>query len=101
MHAKSLSAAAALLLLAGAIAQADDVDHELAHRLLQEGRIRPLAEVIDEVRGDVPGELIEVELELEDGVYVYELKIQRPDGRIQEVEADAATGKIVKVEDDD
>ena len=46
-------------------------------------------------------EEFEVEFEVEDGAYVYEIKILRPDGRVQEVEADAATGKILKIEDDD
>lgn len=45
--------------------------------------------------------MLEVELEREDGAYVYEFKILRPNGLVQEVEADAATGKILKIEDDD
>ena len=48
-----------------------------------------------------PGEMIEVELDREDGAYVYELKILRSDGKIQEIEVDAATGQITKIEDDD
>lgn len=101
MHRRSFILGAALLLLTRGVSQADDDDHELARRLLQEGRIRPLAELTESVRREIPGELLEVEFELEDGIYVYEFKILRPDGRIQEVEVDAATGRIVKVEDDD
>jgi len=90
------------VLLAGATAlRADDDDHELAHRLLSEGRILPLAGVVENVLAQVPGEMLEVEFENEDGTYVYEVKVLRPDGRVQEVEADAATGKIRKIEDDD
>lgn len=81
--------------------RADDIDHERALELVREGRIRPLAEVVVVVHRQVPGELLEVELELGDGAYVYELKILRPGGKIQEVEADAATGKILTIEDDD
>lgn len=101
MHRRSFIVGAALLLLASGVSQGDDDDHELARRLLQEGRIRPLAELTQSVRREIPGELLEVEFELENGIYVYEFKILRPDGRIQEVEVDAATSKIVKVEDDD
>ena len=79
---------------------ADD-DHERARELLREGRILPLSEVVAGVLAKVPGELMEVEFENEEGVHVYELKLLRPDGRVQEVEADAATGKILKIEDDD
>lgn len=89
-----------LIVLAGG-ASADDIDHERALELLREGRIRPLSEVVEAVRREIPGELLKVELELEDGVYVYELKILRPEGRVQEIEADAATGKILDIEDDD
>lgn len=100
MHRRSFILGTALLLLTSAIAHGGD-DHELARRLLQEGRIRPLAELTESIRRQIPGELLEVEFELENGIYVYEFKILRPDGRIKEVEVDAATGKVVKVEDDD
>jgi uncharacterized membrane protein YkoI len=49
----------------------------------------------------LPGKVIEVELEVEDGVLVYDLKILAKDGRLVEVEVDAATSKVLKVEDDD
>jgi uncharacterized membrane protein YkoI len=92
----------AALVVAGGSAHADDdVDHEVARQLLTQGKIRPLAEVIDAVKLRVPGDVIKVELEREDGAYVYELKILRPNGRVQEVEADAATAKIREIEDDD
>lgn len=91
---------ASLFLIAGG-AWADDIDHERALELVREGRIRPLAEVVETVQRDVPGDMLEVELELEEGAYVYELKILRPKGNVQEVEVDAATGKILTIEDDD
>jgi len=97
---RAASMLALLIVLAGG-ASADDIDHERALELLREGRIRPLSEVVEAVRREVPGELLKVELELEDGAYVYELKILRPEGRVQEIEADAATGKILDIEGDD
>lgn len=95
--------AAVVVLLGAAIGAhgGDDIDYQEARRLVQEGRILPLAEILDRARRAVPGELIKVELELENGAYVYELKILRPDGRVQEVEIDAATANILKIEDDD
>jgi uncharacterized membrane protein YkoI len=93
--------ATALLSVILSSAYADDVGPEVAKRLLSEGRVRPLAEIVNAVRQKVPGELMEVELEIEDGVYVYDIKLLGPNGRVQEVEADAATGKILKIEDDD
>ena len=82
-------------------AAADDSDHDLARRLLEQGRILPLADIVDKVRSEIPGEMLEVEFETDDGAYIYELKILRPDGRVQKIEVEAASGKIVKIEDDD
>lgn len=102
LSSRSAVCVACAALLVGCVwpAIADD-DHERARELLREGRILPLSEVVAGVLAKVPGELLEVEFENEEGVHVYELKLLRPDGRVQEVEADAATGKILKIEDDD
>lgn len=93
---------AAVALAAASIpALADDDDHELARRLLSEGKIRELTEIVASVAEQVPGKMLEVEFESDEGVYKYELKILRPEGRVQEVEVDARTGVILKIEDDD
>ncbi|WP_432745848.1 PepSY domain-containing protein [Methylobacter sp. G7] len=48
-----------------------------------------------------PGTITEVEYEIEsDGTPTYEFDINMTDGRKMEVEIDAATGKIVKAEED-
>lgn len=91
------------LLLAGNTAPvvADDIGHEEARRLVEAGKILPLAEIVDKVRLEVPGDILETELEHDDGIIVYDFKILRPDGRVQEVEVHASTGDILKIEDDD
>jgi uncharacterized membrane protein YkoI len=78
-----------------------DIGHDAARQLVESGRIRPLDGIVGTVAEQVPGKLIETKLEQEHGQYVYEVKILRPDGRVQEVEVDAASGKILKIEDDD
>lgn len=60
-----------------------------------------MSAIIEEVKTQVPGEMLEIEFESEKGVYKYELKILRPDGKVQEVDIDAVTGSVLKVEDDD
>jgi uncharacterized membrane protein YkoI len=100
-HRRCSLAAALVIALAAGAARADDVGPEVAKRLLSEGRIKPLSEIISGVQAKVPGEVLEVQLELDDGIYVYELKLLRPNGKVQEVEADAASGSILKIEDDD
>lgn len=46
----------------------------------------------------ISGQVIKVELEMEDGLLVYEVKIMTPEGYPYEIEVDAITGEIVKVE---
>ncbi len=79
----------------------DEIGHETAKELLDRGRILPLETILANVAERVPGKLIETELENEHGHIMYDIKILRPDGRVQEVEVDAATGEILKIEDDD
>jgi uncharacterized membrane protein YkoI len=100
-HRRCTLPAALFVALAAGSVRADDVGPDVAKRLLSEGRIKPLSEIIATVQAKVPGEMLEVQLELDDGVYVYELKLLRPNGKVQEVAADAASGNILKIEDDD
>src|SRR5512134_3829577 len=93
--------ATVLLIATTAVSHADDEDHEIARQLLKEGRIRPLVEIIEAVRAKIPGEILEVEFEVEDGAYVYTVKILNPGGKVREVEVDAASGEIGAIEDDD
>jgi uncharacterized membrane protein YkoI len=75
-------------------------DHERARRALEEGRARPLAEILEALRGRLDGEVIGVEFDREDGRYVYEFKVVGADGRLREVYVDALSAEILKVEDD-
>ncbi|WP_207537456.1 PepSY domain-containing protein [Sabulicella rubraurantiaca] len=90
--------ALAILLLAPAPAWAES-DQERARRALREGRIRPLSEILAIVQPRLGGRVIEVELDEEDGRFVYEFKVMTPRGRIREVEVDAATGEILEIDD--
>ena len=100
-HICSLLLATGLLLFGAGTGLADDDDHELARRALEEGRALPLAEILAKMKPDLPGQVIEVVLEVDDGTLIYDLKVLSPNGRLQEIEVDAATGKILKMEDDD
>lgn len=90
---------------AAAPAAADDDkrrDQELARKALLEGRIRPLAEITERVKPNLPGEILGVEIEVEDGGrFVYEFDVIEPSGKLKEVDVDAATAEILKIEDDD
>lgn len=102
----AFSLVALLLLAAGAHSvladDEDDRDHEIARKALSEGRIRPLTEIVDELKVQLPGKIVGVELEVKRGdAFIYEFKVLTPDGKLKEVKVDAATAKIQKIEDDD
>lgn len=97
----SLLLATGLLLFGAGTGLADDDDHDLARRALEEERALPLAEILAKIKPDLPGKVIEVVLEVDDRTLVYDLKVLSPNGRLQEIEVDAATGKILKIKDDD
>jgi uncharacterized membrane protein YkoI len=79
-------------------------DHDRARHALQQGEVRPVAEILRRVADEVPGEVVEVELERENWLgkrlWVYEIKLIAQDGRLVEVLVDAATAEILAVEDD-
>jgi uncharacterized membrane protein YkoI len=47
-----------------------------------------------------PGSITEVEYEIENGTAIYEFDLKTADGREMEVEVDAASGRIIKAEED-
>lgn len=78
----------------------DDDDHDRARRALEEGRTRPLAEILAVVEEEIGGDVIGVEFERRGEAYVYELKIVDASGRLREVVVDATTAEIVATERD-
>lgn len=78
-------------------AQADDRrDHDRARAALKAGEVLPLQEVLEKVQRSHPGELLEVELEREDGRWVYELKLLQSGGRLLRLDVDAKTAAVLK-----
>jgi len=72
------------------------LDHDSARAAVMEGRVLPLAEILAMVQPRLEARIIEVELEEHDGVLIYELRAVTPQGRLLELEVDAATGRILK-----
>ncbi|ACI91395.1 propeptide, PepSY amd peptidase M4 [Afipia carboxidovorans OM5] len=62
------------------------------------GEIKPLPEVLAVAREKMPGEVVKVELDREDGAWVYEVKILTPSGKRRKVEINASTLAIIKVD---
>src|SRR5215472_5902170 len=78
----------------------DGKDHNRASRAVQQGKARPLADILNQVRGRLGGEVVGLKFKSKNGRYVYKLKVVTPAGQLREVSVDAATGEVVKDEDD-
>jgi uncharacterized membrane protein YkoI len=77
----------------------DDDDHDLARTLVERGEIKPLSEVLARAVSLHPGDVVSVDLDEDDGRWIYEIEMVRRDGRKVEIEIDAATLAIVGDDD--
>ena len=106
MHRYSLPSVLGFCLGVNAFgATAGDGDHDRARAAVEAGRTRPLAEILETVHRDYPGEVIDVELEDDyhsgrvsnNVIVIYEIKVRTPDGRILKLCYDAQTGILHSV----
>lgn len=65
---------------------------------LQQGRVRPLAEILADVGQDLGGRVVGVEFD--DDAYVYEFKVVTDAGQLRKVYVDATSGRILDLGDD-
>jgi len=49
---------------------------------------------------ELPGVILESELDNEDGVLAYDFEIQKTDGSVFEIEINAYTGSVISIEED-
>ena len=84
--------AAAVLISGIAVGESDQ--HE-SRRLMEQGEILPLQQILDHLGQQQVGRVLEVELERVHGRYIYEIELLGEDGRVLEYEIDAASGEII------
>jgi len=93
---------AAVLLSAAApaaVARDDEHERDAVRRAVEAGEIKSLAEILAAVRGKLPGEVAGVEIEHENGRWLYEFRVVDDKGRLYEVYVDARSGKIEKTKE--
>lgn len=96
------------LLLLGAVlvaapmcaALAGKDDHVEARELLRRGKILPLAQILAAAQKRVPGDVIEVELERDDGLWQYKVKVLTPTGQVRKLYLDARNAAVTRIKDD-
>ncbi len=87
---------AAVLMSAGtASADSDRLRQGEVRQLREAGKILPMETILERARTAQPGQIVEVELEREDGRYVYEVKLIDDGDRVHELELDAASGDVL------
>lgn len=78
-------------------AQADDRrDHDRARAALQAGEVMPLQDLLNKLQRSHPGDVLEVELERDEGRWIYELKILQSGGRLLRLDVDARTAEVLR-----
>lgn len=78
----------------------DKDDQRAASEALARGEILPIIRVLGIATTRVPGDVLKVKLERESYGFKYEVKVLARNGRVREIEINARTGRIIKVEDD-
>lgn len=95
--AVALPALVTLLLLGPAPGWATDrADQDRALQAVQSGEVLPLRTVLERLDKEVPGQVLEVELERKQTQWVYEVKLLQRDGRRVKLLLDARDASILQ-----
>ena len=88
--------AAVLLSTGTASADSDRLRQSEVRQLREAGKILPMEDILGRARAAQPGQVVEVELDRENGRYVYEVELIDDDDRVHKLELDAANGEILR-----
>jgi Peptidase propeptide and YPEB domain len=75
----------------------DRRDHDRARAAVEAGQVMPLPTLLERLARTHPGQVLDIELEREDGRWIYEVKLLQSGGQLLKLELDAATGEVLKV----
>ncbi len=82
------------MVLASPLALADS-EQDRARTAVQAGKVLPLKTLLERLEQEHPGQVLEVELEQDDGRWIYEIKLLQPGGRLVRLELDAPSGAVL------
>lgn len=85
----------------GSDASSNDTDgYDAVLKSVQDGSILPLYKIRDIVTKRLGGDIVGVQIHVEGGKTIYELKILQDDGRLVEADVNAADGEILEIENE-
>lgn len=76
-----------------------DSDQDRARAAVQAGQVLPLKTLLDRLERDVPGQVLEVELEQDGERWTYEVRLLQAGGRLVKLDIDATTGEVLQRRD--
>lgn len=76
-----------------------DDDHDRAREALKAGQVMPLRTLLERLERKYPGQVLDIEIEEEDGRLVYEVKLLQNDGRLIKLALDAKTATVLSRKD--
>ncbi|TNH15234.1 hypothetical protein FHJ80_13920 [Halomonas sp. BL6] len=91
------SAALVLVLLLMSSATGDQHWKDL-HSEVQRGDVVPLETILDWLDAHYMGDVLEIEVERDDGLVEYEIKLLGPQGQVVEFEFDGQSGQLMQIE---
>lgn len=77
----------------------DDRRRDEVRRAVDAGEIKSLADILNTVRAQLPGEVAGVEVERKNGIWLYEFRVVGTNGRLFDVYVDARNGAIVRTKE--
>ncbi|KAI3592977.1 hypothetical protein D9X30_1848 [Cupriavidus sp. U2] len=96
-----LTLLAVLAATGGASLALADTDADRARAALRSGEILPLARILDTVSRQYAGDVIDVKLDRDDGIWQYEVKLLLPTGSVAKLEYDARDARLLKAKGHD
>jgi uncharacterized membrane protein YkoI len=84
-----------------ALANSLDIDQSEARHLVQEGIIKPLPQILSPSSLSELGKVLEIELEEEKGIYIYEIETLDKSGVVHQYKLNAHDGTLLPKETED
>ncbi len=88
----------ALLCIALSAPAMSDEHWQRLHDDVRRGEVVELPVILDWLQAHYAGEILEVELERDDGPLIYEIEMLGPQGQVVEFEFDAVNGELIGME---